>query len=139
MILCRWSLLCGLALVIATGCNKQTGRFALKGTVTIDGNPLTDASISFRPVPGTSGPTAGGNITDGKFMIPSKGGPFAGTFRVEINASRKTGRQIRDPMLGTMVDEYQQSIPARYNQQSTLTSEVTAEGPNQFEFVLESK
>ena len=68
-----------------------------------------------------------------------------GKFRVEITASRKTGKQIPDPaaMMDTsegngMIDQYEQYIPPRYNKRSELTVEVTDDGPNEFDFPLTS-
>ena len=70
-----------------------------------------------------------------------------GKFRVVITAIRKIGKQVADPTAGMMdpkansgmVDEYQQYIPACYNNSSKLTAEVTADGPNRFQFDLESR
>lgn len=42
-------------------------------------------------------------------------------------------------MLGKMVDETVEAIPACYNRQSILTAEMKAGGPNRFEFALESQ
>ena len=89
-------------------------------------------------MPGTKGPTAGAAIEDGKYLVDAQGGTFIGKFRVEITASRKAGRQIRDLTIGRMVDEYEQYLPARYNEQSELTVDVTEAGPNNFPFRLES-
>ena len=115
------------------------GRIAVEGSVTLDGNPLTDGSISLRPMMGTSGPTAGGKITEGTFSIRPDKGVMAGPYRVEITASRKTGKQVMDTLLGTMVDEYIQYVPEQYNRESDLTADVTEDGPNQFEFNLTSE
>ena len=38
-----------------------------------------------------------------------------------------------------VVDVMEQYLPARYNRQSELTVEVTKEGPNRFEFTLNSR
>ena len=43
-----------------------------------------------------------------------------------------------DTRTHTMVDQYEDSIPQRYNRQSELTAEVAAGGPNRFEFKLKS-
>ena len=65
-------------------------------------------------------------------------GTFAGTFRVEITAVRKTGRKVED-RFGEAIDETEQAIPAQYNRDSGLTADVTEQGPNRFEFALQSK
>ena len=111
----------------------------MQGTVTLDGEPLAEGSISFRPLRGTQSPTAGASIKNGSFNIDSKVGLIAGIFRVEIMASRKTGKKVPDQITGGMVDEYEQYVPALYNTESTLIEEVTNGGKNEFSFVLESK
>ena len=131
-------LACILSLTLLLGCGSQDPRRGLSGTVTLDGEPLALGSISFRGLRGTSGPTAGGEIKEGQFIVPRDGGTFTGTFRVEISATRKTGKQVQDPLLGMMVDEFEQIIPKQYNLQSELSVEVTADGPNEYEFALES-
>lgn len=127
----------GLCLFLLAGCGSESNRSGLEGTVTLNGQPLAEGSITLRPLPGTHGPTAGGKIANGKFTILPEQGTFSGTFRVEITASRKTGKQKKDALLGIMVDEYERIIPDRYNRQSELTCEVTADRPNQFAFELE--
>ena len=129
-------LLLSLALLVACDSGE---RKSAHGTITLDGNPLAEGSISLRPEPGTKGPTAGAKITDGTYAVDSKDGTFVGTFRVEISASRKTGRQVLDTLTGMMVDEYEQIIPERYNQESELKAEVTEEGANEFNFELISE
>jgi len=60
--------------------------------VTLDGQPVETGSIAFRPKGQTKGPSAGGTIQDGAYSIDRAQGPVVGTMRVEINATRKTGR-----------------------------------------------
>ena len=88
------------------------GRQAIEGTVTLDGKPLEKGQITFVPQGDTKGPTAGAEIVGGKFAIPAAGGPLAGKFRVEITAARPGGRKVHDRMTGTLVDAYEQFIPA---------------------------
>lgn len=111
----------------------------IEGVVTLDGQPLPKGSIQFIPLPGTDGPTAGANIVDGKFVIQSSGGPFAGKFRVQITAAGLTGRKVLDPRSDQMVDEYSQILPARYNNQSELQADVKTGVPNRLEFALASE
>jgi hypothetical protein len=129
--------LCGFFLLAFTGCAGRLQR--IEGTVMLDGKPLPAGSIAFRPQRGAMGPSAGGDIVDGHFAITPAAGVMSGKFRVEITASRKTGRKVKDAILGKMVDEYEQYIPPRYNDQSELTADMRADGPNRFEFVLKSR
>lgn len=130
-------LLCA-AILTASGCGNN-GRVSLEGTVTLDGRPMEKGYIRFSPLPGSTGPTAGGDVVEGKFVVLPSGGPFVGNFQVQITAADFTGRKVRDPRSGAMIDEYTQCLPARYNRQSELQAEVTASGPNQFDFALASQ
>ena len=128
----------GLLLAL-NGCSDHAGgRLAVQGEVTLDGQPLGRGSISFRPAAGTTGPTAGAKIVDGRFSIPPGKSLFAGKYRVEITATRKTGQQVKDPTFGAMVDQVAQYLPGRYNRSSELTAEVKPAGPNDFKFDLTS-
>jgi hypothetical protein len=120
------------------GCGQTSDRQSLDGVVTLDGVPLAKGNVALRPLPGTKGPTAGGAIMEGKFSVAPEKGAFVGAFRVEITAARKTGRKVPS-ITGNMVDEVEQFIPVRYNRQSRLTAEVTENGPNRFEFALDSR
>ncbi|MEA1951327.1 MAG: hypothetical protein U9N87_08080 [Planctomycetota bacterium] len=133
-----WAAACGLGLLLLAGCGPSSDRQALEGTVTLDGAPLAEGSITLRPLPGTRGPPAGGKISEGKFSVSPEEGTFAGTFRVEITASRKTGRQVTD-QFGNPVDEMAQYIPTKYNRQSELTVEIKADTPNKLKFDLASQ
>ncbi len=120
-----------------TGCGGHA-RDPVHGTVTIDGQPLADGQIVFTPKPGTASPTAGATIKDGSYKVNTTNEKFLGAFRVEITASRPTGRQVKGPR-GESSDEMANYIPARFNTASELSAEVTASGPNQFDFALQSK
>jgi hypothetical protein len=131
-------LLCVAAVLFVFGCGHG-GRVSVEGTVTIDGRPLEKAQIQLLPMPGTTGPTAGGDIVGGKFAIPASDGPFAGKFRVQISQVGSTGRKVPNPRGPGMIDEYGQLLPARYNTDSRLETEITSSGPNQLKFELTAK
>lgn len=130
-------LICTLALSALLGCGN--GRIPIAGSVTLDGQPLEHGSIEFQPEPGTPGPTAGGEIVNGKFAIPAAGGPLAGKFTIRIKSTGLTGRKIFDPRNNAMVDEFAQRLPAKYNSQSQIRAEVTSAGSNRFEFAVTSQ
>ena len=131
-------LLLGAFLLTALlGCGHR-GRMSVAGTVTLDGRPLEKGSIQFIPLLRTPGPTAGAEIVNGKFVVLPSGGPFVGAFTVQITAVGRTGRKTLNLRSNAMVDEYAQCLPDRYNSQSQLQVEVTADGPNRFDFALTS-
>ena len=105
--------------------------------VTLDGQPLTEGAVSFQPI--AQGPSAGGTIRDGRFTIERAAGPSPGEYRVEILAYQLTGRQVPDSDFpGKMTDELKQVIPDRYNTDTELTVNVSAEKENHFNWELES-
>jgi len=113
-------------------------REAVSGTVTLDGQPLSGASIEFVPAEPNSPGGTSGEVEKGRFVIEGDRGPVAGSYRVLISS-----------LLGTKVDASQppgeapapkkDPIPAKYNTKSDLKVEVKAGGPNTFEFALSSK
>ena len=127
----------GLLLVPVAGCGGNT-RQAIEGSVTLDGQPLQDGSIQFRPIEGTEGPTAGAEVLNGQFSIHRDDGPLPGIYRVEITAMGKTQGKL-PPKLARQWGEYTQILPTRYNTESQLRAEVAAGGPNQFEFAVTSQ
>jgi hypothetical protein len=129
--------LVGLAIVLA-GCGNRVSRVPVKGNVTLDGKPIADGYITFKPVPGTSSPAAGGRILDGRFAVGQKGGLLPGKFRVEITASRpNVGKIAIDPETHKKYTPIEQYLPARYNTQSELTAEVPSS--KDYSFELQSK
>ncbi len=127
-------------LLALPGCGGSSGpqRANAAGKVTFDGQPVEQGAISFAPMGNTTGPSSGGEIIDGHYSIARAVGPVVGTHRVEIQAMRRTGRQIESgppAPPGTMVDEVEQFIPAKYNSQSELTAEISA-GKNTVHFEL---
>lgn len=123
-------------LLFVLGCGGDQ-RQSLTGTVTLDGQPLAEGSITFMPQAGTTSPSAGANITEGRFSISAEKGLLPGVFRVEITAKRKTGEQVMSDTAG-MVEQYEQFLPACYNRESQLTATVP-QGGKPLEFALSSK
>mgnify|MGYP007073187936 FL=1 len=124
--------LCLLASVVGCGDSR---RRAVEGTVTVDGTPVEYGFIEFLPMEGTSGPTAGAEIKDGAYRVPADKGVFEGEFRVKTRAMRASSTTIYDPVTGEPQQGAEQFLPARYNQQSTLTAEIDG-SQTQLEFEL---
>lgn len=120
-------------------------RRPVEGAVAVDGEMLRAGVIRFIPTGETQGPGAVATIKDGFYQLPEAEGPVIGTQRVEIEAldyygfalddetayvqhvERKSGRMPRNP------------IHQGYNRQSALTVEVTSEGRQKFDFLLNPK
>jgi hypothetical protein len=125
----------GVLLGLLVGCR---GERAVIGTVTFEGEPVAEGTISFEPAD-RNGPTTGGTITGGEFRLINEAAPLPGKQLVRINAGRKTGRQIPagTPLpAGTMIDEIESYIPPMYNATSTLTCEIGAAAEDHVTFDL---
>lgn len=131
-------LLCSGVLVALAGCGKQQAfeRTQVEGRVTFNGTPVEQGVITF--IPAAKGASAGAKIESGMFSIPQESGPSPGEYRVEIDSSVPTGKQILDTDGETMVDEYTNGIPPRFNRQTELTVTLKR-GNNQQLFDLETE
>jgi hypothetical protein len=137
----RSVVLAAVGLAVAIGCGHHgPRRVPIEGTVTLDAKPLAEGEIRFRSLSADTTVIVPAKIADGRFTVPEAGGPMPGKYRVEIEVAQKTGRKVPHPMLPErLIDEMTESLPTKYNYQSTLTAEVTAAGPNRFEFPLRLK
>lgn len=126
----RWLMLCVAGvLCLANGCAKPGPKlYPVSGNVTLDGQPLAEGTVYFKTI-------ATGDVDS----LPVKAGRFEGKAvegarRVEVVAYRLI------PVAGEMGGEVPESLIAkRFNIDSTLTAEVTAAGPNTFEFAVTGK
>ena len=126
-----------LAFILMAGCNSAPegpALYPVTGTVTFDGTPVTDGRIQFRKTDGDQ-QAFSGEIKDGKYSLEAQ----AGSMKVEIVASRPTGKfDTSNP------DEPPQPvgemyIPAKYNAESSLTADVKADAENVIPFDLTTK
>lgn len=122
------------------GCSGSK-RASATGNITLDGQAVEDGTISFIPVDQSAGPSAWGEIKEGRYLISAGRRPILGMNRVEIRARLKTGRKAPfDPLVPPemLLDEVVEGAPARYNTMSELTADVKP-GENTFDFSLQSK
>lgn len=124
------SILVALAIVVALGVLNGCGRsksgiekVVVSGTVTLDAQPIANGEIRFHPIDGTPGPVSGAPIRDGQYVAQGKGGVPIGTHRVVITGFRPGKNAAASPE-GGAVEQY---VPARFNDQSILTAEITAD------------
>jgi hypothetical protein len=120
-----------LGAVLPAGCGPSGPRtYPVSGAVLFDGKPLPEGHIIFHAAGGDMGADAG-MIKNGKYSFRAK----AGKKKVAIIASKEIPEK-RSPIMGPYMENY---IPARYNNQTTLTAEVRESGGNEFDFRLEKK
>lgn len=133
-------LICSFVL-FTCGCDSGDERavtYIVSGEITLDGEPIPAGEVVFRSTSTTERSYAG-PITDGRYSFASS----PGVKRVEISVMEVVEGAVGQP--GTPGDPvgpenpaqvYQESVPPRYNANSTLTARVTPEGPNRFDFQL---
>lgn len=128
-----------MLLMCGCGCGRSDGlqRAAASGKIALDGIEIAEGTIAFYPTDGLQGPAAGGAIQGGRYSIAGSRGPVVGRNRVEIHATRKTGRKVQAPISdpGVMTDEVVEALPDRYHSKSILTCEVKP-GSNRLNFEL---
>ncbi|MFL5331380.1 MAG: carboxypeptidase-like regulatory domain-containing protein [Gemmataceae bacterium] len=126
-----------LLAALGSGCGGSN-RFGVSGTVTLNGQPLTNATIQFFRV-GETAPAGGAVVTDGKYELPAHPGLPPGSYTVSISSPTGTGggSLTANPGAGsTPATGYKDRVPAKYNTDTELRAEVTANGPNKFDFNL---
>jgi hypothetical protein len=124
----------GLVVMLA-GCGGGGGPplGTVSGFVSLDGEPLKEATVTFAPASGR--PSQGMTDGEGRFTLdytPGRPGAVIGEHRVRIS----TEGYVQRPD-GT-VEERKERVPAAYNARSTLTATVQA-GGNDCSFDLRSK
>lgn len=130
----------GLLCLGLAGCGAAEGkRVAVHGEVTLDGQPLPKGMIYFVPPPGHLGAKAGAVITAGRYEIAAEQGPGLGKMLVEIYADRQVNYPLDDVNTGKAYLNQTPPpdlLPPQYNEQTTLSAVIIAEGPNKFDFPL---
>ena len=129
-----------LTLVMLPGCGPSgPERFHVGGSVTFDGQPVKQGLINFRPIEGTKAPLIGGIVTEGQYEIPADKGPLAGTYKVQIEVHKFTGRKMPDMAGRLVVDEFIDIAPKKYSgETSELRVEIHA-GSTEHDFKLEAE
>lgn len=130
-------------LLIAAGCGGESYPVApVSGQVTLDGQPLADARIGFEPRRQGNNPNAGPGSyakTDaqGRFELQTlkdEKGAVVTTHDVWIRTFVAPADRS-----GEIIESQPEKVPARYNDATTLTFTVPAEGSDQANFALTSE
>lgn len=120
------------------GCGGSN-RLPMNGEISFEGVPVEYGYVQFSPVAGTTGPTSGADIKDGAYEVASVRGLIKGSYRVEIQSWKRSGKVSVDSVTG---EKFQggnlvQLLPAKYNKDSELTVEIEP-GKRTFDFHLKS-
>lgn len=134
----RRTFLLTLILSTAIGCSRSKDdlpREAVAGIVTLDTQPLIEGVIQFTPTdPNAAATACVAEISDGKFSIPREDGLVPGSYRISISHAEmeevKTKSKTKKPQgsLSKSTRLGKETIPARYNTQSTIKEEIKRGG-----------
>jgi hypothetical protein len=128
-----WLCVC-LAAGLAGCAGGEAKRYAVSGVVKWRGQPLDQGAITFLAADPALGSAGGTMIKDGQYSIPAKEGLLPGRYKVLVT-SVDPKNQTPDPdALPGYLPVPKDRIQPKYNTQTTLTAEVTAEGNNTFDF-----
>ena len=141
-----WTFVAVLFVLVSTGCGPSSDMPELgtvTGVVTLDGQPLPGVTVKFVPAEGrtSSGLTDAGGKYELIYTRDVKGAPV-GEHKVYISGAGAEGGGNPNEEGGgegvPAVKPYTGTIPAKYNEESTLTATVES-GSNTCNFDLESK
>lgn len=122
-----------LGALLTLGCNRGPAVGTLKGSITIDGQPVDGGIVRFVPVNGESQP-ADSRVDAGTYSVTMP----VGEKKIEVFwAKSLTGAKAVDTA-SQGSEQIVQMIPAKYNTQTTLTHTIE-KGEHVQDFVLTSK
>ena len=123
----------GLVLSLA-GCSDN-GLLEISGSVTLDGQPVEEGSISLMPVDG-KGVTGGGLISNGTYTAETSPGEMAVQIYAykTVEKAKPTAEEIERGITSDRVE----LLPPVYNRQSKLRIQVS-DSEQTFDFALTSQ
>ncbi len=127
------------ACAVGAGCRSGIELLPVSGVVTLDGKPVEQATVLFKP---ETGPVAYGQTDSaGRFELSTAGrkGAVPGKHKVSITKTKVTGVG-NDEMVDPEKVKTEWIVPQKFTdpEKSELTAEV-ARGKTTFEFHLKSK
>ncbi len=123
---------------LSVGCGDRfDGRVEVNGTVTLKGQSITDATVSFSPLEGQS-TQAQVMVTDGKYRIERQTGLKPGKYLIRVSkGDGKTvylGDQPPGPTNTNIISK--ELVPDDWNVNSKQERTVTKDSPNTFDFSI---
>jgi hypothetical protein len=137
---CLLNLGCWLAIVaILAGCNQAppaVKRAKVEGKVTVNGQPVGTGFIRFMALD-PNGMNSAAMIKEGHYSVPAEQGPTKGKYRVEFNVPSAHKKMVpNDDAPGQFREEAPETLPAKYNTQSTMVQEIDVGKPQALDFAL---
>ena len=116
------------------GCQQASPNVTtVQGGVTVNGRPLSGATIRFDPLPGTKGPKVSAAVFDGVYQVSDKLSMQPGAYRVRIAMADELRPILPAEQLEKLPPEGT-SIDPSFDINSTLQCDVVAGQMNQFDF-----
>lgn len=124
-----------IALLVSAGCARtDPNRGEVRGMVTVDGQPAASGAVTFSPIDGV-GQASGGKIVNGQYTVNAS----VGASKVAIRVPKIVGeRKLYDTADSPVRPIMEESLPAEYNEHTTLTFDVKP-GANQHDFHITTK
>lgn len=132
-----------IGMLMLAGCKSRPEEYPVKGKVTLNGDPLPGAIVTFFPVGETKG-QGGSALTDkeGNYQVsaPHGEGLAPGKFQVTISRSLNPDGSPADPKLTPIESPARETLPAKYSSRDAtkLEAEVSRER-TAIDFALELK
>ena len=126
-----------LPVVLLLGCGGGGDTDSVHGTVKMDDKPLEKARVHFIPEKGKGRPATGITDSEGYYELlysSSQSGAQSGKYTVRIT----TGEAARESDDGETIAAVPETVPAKYNSETTLKFEVVAGENNEANFDLKS-
>jgi hypothetical protein len=125
-------------LFLTEGCaRKGPQRLSITGNITLKGIPLDQGRIEFLPTEQGQSFATGAMILNGAYTVPAEHGLPLGKYRVIIHSTAPPTGDPSEKAPGSDLPILKERIPPSYNSESTVTVEVTADGPNRFDFMID--
>jgi hypothetical protein len=138
----------GLLLVGLVGCGGSIKVAPVSGTITLNGKPLANATVTFQPIGSKENPNPGRGsfgVTDanGKYTLKyddGRSGAVVGKHRVAVvtnppNAPSSFNNETGSTD-GEIPEKFREIIPSKYNDQTELTCDVPAGGKDNADYQL---
>lgn len=133
--------LCVIALALI-GCGTDGPELAnVTGTVTFDGQPVPDATVTFIPQEGQGSPSYGHTDVDGHYVMRftlQKEGAMLGTHDVTIETQQYPPQELAELREAGVLTGDPVKIPGKYRNVGELTAQVER-GNNEIPFALTSE
>lgn len=136
-----------MACLLFAGCTQDpelVGRNNVKGTITIDQQPMPAGDINFVQMPEATKPGGGAKISNGKFEMTGRGGLHAGkykvVFRSTIYVDPVTGKEPGPDFEGEKMDlKMVDLLPEKFNETNEIYFEVVDKQTNVFDYDIKTK